>query len=51
MARHFIVFTISINSYFVVMQKPENGVHIKACEKKIWTLPVKEFIDMLPRLA
>jgi hypothetical protein len=51
MAGHFIVFTISINSYFVVMQKQENWIGIKACEKKLWGSPVKEFIDMLPRLA
>jgi hypothetical protein len=50
MAGYFIGFTISINSYFVVMQKQGNWSVIEAC-KKLCNRPVKEFIDMPSRLA
>lgn len=48
MAGHFIVFTILINSYFVVMQKQEYLVGIKACKKNYATVRSKNSLTCFP---
>jgi hypothetical protein len=48
MAGYFIGFTISINSYFVVMQKQGNWSGIKACKKNYETVRSKNSLTCLP---